>query len=89
MLIALSYSEERDEKLSKHQAAATGASSTGQRGGVATKGTPTAAPLVTVGRDSKAAARGEAISRGAAISRGGAAATNGGLPGDILVSSVV
>ncbi len=66
------HSEERDEKLSKHQAGPMG-------GGVATRGTPTAAPFVTVGRDSKAAARGEAISRG------GAAATNGGLPADILV----
>ncbi len=66
------HSQERDEKLLRHQPSQKAA-------GAATRGTATAGPMVTVSRDSKAAARGEAISRGAAI------ATNGGLPGDILV----
>ncbi|XP_064389054.1 phosphatidylinositol 3,4,5-trisphosphate 3-phosphatase and dual-specificity protein phosphatase PTEN-like [Halichondria panicea] len=65
--------QERDEKLLRHQPSQKAA-------GAATRGTATAGPMVTVSRDSKAAARGEAISRGAAI------ATNGGLPGDILGS---
>ena len=66
------HSQERDDKLSRHK---------GQSTAPATRGTPTAGPMVTVSRDQKAASRGAAISK-----RGASAATNGGVPGDLRVS---
>ena len=66
MVLSCTHSQDRDDKLSRHQP--------GQKPvGAATRGTATAGPMLTV---SKAAAR------------GATAATNGGLPGDILVREI-
>jgi len=65
-------SNEREEKSGKHKSPAST---------TATRGTPTAGPLETVTKETKASGRSSAASK-----KGAAVASNGGLPSDYRVS---